>query len=226
MGEKKEQRDGQEGGAEQMTPEKGSHASETPGSVPSDVPPGDAAGVSGAGGEAAAAADATSANSVPPGMAEGVGRGHAGDPNMDGISPREEEMDVGDSAGQSQDFPGGVEIIIEGRNPVDSPIFSPFVAPIIVGDILSSEEEEDQDDMEDEDSDGSLECGQQMESFSGSETQLLGKRTRIEGEETGSEEESSLHIASPGVSEEGAARSPGLRRRQREGQEDSKSELC
>lgn len=131
-------------------------------------------------------------------MAEGVGGDHAGGLNVEVNSPREEEMEVSGSAGQPRDFPEGVEIIIEGADPVASPASSPFVVPALVGDISSSEEEQ-QEDMDDVDSDESLECGQPMTFSPGSETQLLGKRARVERGGVESREESSLHIALSGA---------------------------
>lgn len=114
-----------------------------------------------------------------------------------------------------QDFPEGVEIIIEGAEQTASPASSAFVVPVLVRDISTSEEEE-QEDMDDEDeeedvdgdSEESLECGQRVTYTPGSETQVSGKRKG--GVESG--EEGSLHIAFPGASEEEVTSSPGLRR--------------
>lgn len=118
---------------------------------------------------------------------------------------------MSESAEQLQDFPEGVEIVIEGADQVASPASSPFI-----GDISSSEEgeQEDMDDDED-DSEESLECGQWVTFTPGSETQFLGNRSRVEKGGVESGEEGSLHIAIPGASEEEVASSPGLRRSRR-----------
>lgn len=207
-------------GAGQKAPEEGSQASKTPESAPNDAPPDDAAGVSGgvreSGDVAAAAADVTGYSSAIPEMTEGIRKDHTGGSNEGVTSPqREEKMETSESAGYSQGFPERVEVVIEGEDQVASPVSSPLVASVLVGDISSSEEEEEQEEMDEEDSDESLECGQQMEFSYGSETQLSGKRIWVEKGEVESGEEGSLHIALSGASEEEVTSSPCPRRRQR-----------